>query len=638
MLIPARISSRLQLALDRLELHEALLKMRWMLPVLVLFLAAVHQGIVERMVRTLPDRWHGWGEVALYGLTGTVVSWIGLTLLAQALARRAQAEAARQQAFEQLEARNRRLTGLYQLMREVAQSQDEQALLELATQAPIHLTDAVASTIVTFDEENNLLTLDMAWGLDDDYLEAFYRRLDSGVNASRCRECERLQAHVSNDCPLFEGMQSLARKQGIQSLVCIPIHLDGNRRGILSAYFPSADGPPEEHLRMLGIMSGAMSAALDRLRNRTRQMDALVATLDRTTQSHAVLQELADEVVRLAMRGWEAPAGGLLIYNEESATWVTLAQTGFDAANAQNLPLSIAEAARQKEGVVLRGDLTDAGDLHSAAGVALRVEGRPFGALVLAHHRPRAFRPIHRDLLQAMGHQIALAVRNAQLYTQVHQMAVLEERYRLSREIHDGLAQTLSYLGWQAERLETLLSEGRVDSLGEELTDLRRAIRNAYVEAREAIDGLRISVSEPGDLAARLADYAAAFNRQTGIEVHFHPQPEDVQVPPDVGLQVLRIVQEALTNVRRHAHAQHVHLSLQLNREGLEIVIADDGAGMAPHLPAERPYRSHGLSSMRERAESLGGSLTIATGPGQGTRVMLRLPSSVLKHSPEKTA
>lgn len=188
--------------------------------------------------------------------------------------------------------------------------------------------------------------------------------------------------------------------------------------------------------------------------------------------------------------------------------------------------LSIAEAARQKDGVVLRSHLREAGAWQSAAGVALRVEGRAFGALVLAHVRPRAFRSMHRDLLQAMGYQIALAVRNAQLYTQVHQMAILEERYRLSREIHDGLAQTLSYLGWQAERLERLFAQERWEALQEELAELRRAIRNAYVEAREAIDGLRMSVSDPGDLTARLSEYAAAFQRQTGIEVHFQPQPE----------------------------------------------------------------------------------------------------------------
>lgn len=145
-------------------MHEILLQIRWLLPVLVLALAAVHQGLIEYLIHRLPERWHGWGEVGLYGLTGTVASWAGLTWLAKAVARQAQAEAARQQALEQLEARNRRLTGLYRLMREVAQSQDEQALLELAAQAPMHLTDAVASTVVTFDDESNLLSLDMAWG------------------------------------------------------------------------------------------------------------------------------------------------------------------------------------------------------------------------------------------------------------------------------------------------------------------------------------------------------------------------------------------------------------------------------------------------------------------------------------------
>ncbi len=623
--LPAGLSS----LADSRSLHRYLLRLRWGLPGLVFLLAAVHQGLVEVVAHHLPSSWERWGELLVYGLTGTVVSWVGVTLLAGAVARRAQAEEARQQAYAQLEARNRRLTSLYHLMREVVQSEDEQALLELAAQAPLLVADALASTIVTFDEESNHLSLDMAWGLEPDYLDAFYRRMEQGVDASRCRDCERLQAHVGQDCPLFSGLQPYARRQGIQSLVCVPIQLDGRRRGVLSAYYPTAYGPPEEHLRLLGIMSGAMSAALDRLRNRARQLNALVATLDRTTQPHNLLQELAAEVVQLTMQGWEAPAGALLLYEEEGA-WHTLARRSFDTPESQELLFSLAEDARQHGGVVLRSQVSGAGELRSAVGVALRVEGRVFGALVLAHHRPRVFRPLHRDLLQAMGHQIALAVRNAQLYAQVHRMAVLEERYRLSREIHDGLAQTLSYLGWQAERLETLLAEGRVESLEEELGDLRRAIRNAYVEAREAIDGLRMSVVEPGDLSQRLREYAAAFQRQTGIEVSLVSQPTTVQVPPAVGLQVLRIVQEALANVRRHARATQVRLSVLRDHEGLALTVADNGQGMPTQPAVTRPYRSHGLSSMRERAEALGGTLTIATGAGQGTRILLRLPAHVL--------
>ncbi len=225
-----------------------------------------------------------------------------------------------------------------------------------------------------------------------------------------------------------------------------------------------------------------------------------------------------------------------------------------------------------------------------------------------------------------MTHQVALAIRNAQLYAQLGRMAVVEERYRLAREIHDGLAQTLGYLGLQAERLGGLIEAGKNDQAAGELGEMRQAIRAGYVDAREAIDGLRLSVAEPDQLSMRLAEYVADFSAQSGIEAGFVTEPEEVTADPETALQVLRIAQEALTNVRKHARASRVSVLLRDSADEIQFTITDDGDGFPPKgthgdLARGNGFRSHGLASMRERAESLGGALTVATGPGQGTRI-----------------
>jgi signal transduction histidine kinase len=225
-----------------------------------------------------------------------------------------------------------------------------------------------------------------------------------------------------------------------------------------------------------------------------------------------------------------------------------------------------------------------------------------------------------------MAHQMALAVRNAQLYTQLSQMAVLEERYRLSREFHDGLAQTLGYLGLQSERLEQLLKEGLVETAVSESAEMRRSIRAAYVDVREAIDGLRLGMGAVGQFAARLREYTTEFTRQTGVHVVFTAVPDQIDIPPDKALQLLRIAQEALTNVRKHAQADEVDVRLRQLDGELQLTIIDDGCGFPDSLPVERQYRSYGLASMRERTESLGGTLTVATQPGQGTRITVAVP------------
>ena len=205
-------------------------------------MAAGHQFLVQTAVRPFSGAWSWWIELLIYSFTGSVVAWVGLTIIAAAAARRAAAEEELRRAFEELEINHNKLLALDRLGRRISHADDEQAVLELAAQAPIQLTDARSSTVVTFDVEGERLKLDMAWGLSDHYLRALRNRLDEGIPAERCRQCTVLFARASSDCPLFDGLQTVALHEGIQSVVCLPIHREEQRVGILSAYFPSATG------------------------------------------------------------------------------------------------------------------------------------------------------------------------------------------------------------------------------------------------------------------------------------------------------------------------------------------------------------------------------------------------------------
>jgi signal transduction histidine kinase len=128
-------------------------------------------------------------------------------------------------------------------------------------------------------------------------------------------------------------------------------------------------------------------------------------------------------------------------------------------------------------------------------------------------------------------------------------------------------------------------------------------------------------------LAENLANYVTDFAYQTGIEVAFVARPEDIITPAEVSLQILRIAQEALTNVRKHARADHVDVHLTLSGGVLELRVADNGIGFpeASQRGEEKP-RSFGLTSMRERAESIGGRLSVMTGPERGAAVIVTVP------------
>ncbi len=606
-------------------LHFQLRRIRWLVPVIVLLLAAVHQLLLQNFIEMFFPRWAEAARLLVYTFTGSIVAWIGLSWLATAVSRQVEAESQLRTAYAKLEANHQKLLALHDLGQNVTAASDKQAVFEMAARAPLELTDAQSSTVVSFANGTNQLKLDMAWGLSDDYLRLLREQVDKGIMSERCRTCTTLHAHSSSDCPLFDGLQKQARLDGIGSLICLPIVQANERIAVLSAYFPSADGPPEDQIRLLNILGGVIAAALDNLHARARQAQTLNA-LDQAAQSADALDDLAVNVLQIAISGWDAQAGGLFLFDEDAQTWTCRAQHALGASWTEpryELGLEMARRVLNSDVPLISPNLNAAAEhgLGAAAAAPLKTDGQTLGALFLGTTKPQALNARHADLLATMAHQIALAIRNAQLYAKLGQMAVVEERYRLSREFHDGLAQTLGYLGLQAERLEGLLETGQMETAVTEFDELRRSIRAAYADVREAIDGLRLRVDNPGHLAERLADYTAEFARQTGLQVEFTAVPQNIAVEPDKALQLLRIAQEALTNARKHAQAHKIDVRLRAHDRELELSVTDDGHGFPDALPADRAYRSYGLASMRERAESLGGSLTVATQPGQGTRI-----------------
>ncbi len=616
-------------------LHFQLRRLRWMVFPAVLLLAALHQFALYLIAESFPASWHWWVQLLIYALTGSVVAWLGLTWIADAAARRYEAESQVRQAYAELEKNHNQLLALHNLGERVAAADDQHAILEIAARAPLELTGASASTVVIFDAAKDQLKLDMAWGLSDSYLTALRSQLNNGIPSGRCQNCNLLKTHVGSDCPLFQGLLTTAQADGIQSLICMPVNHEEERIGIISAYFPTADGPPEDHIRLLNILGGVIATALENLRARAREVETLHA-IDRATYNIPIneseaLEDIARQVLEISAAGWEAQYAGLFLWDADSSTWDCAAQLGLDQS-PQCLMLAQESAQQvysQGRNLIKTGlPIDENAGVGSMAAIPLSAEGQTLGALFLGARRQRAINENHSELLKTVAHQIALAIRNAQLYSQLGQMAVLQERHRLSREFHDGLAQTLGFLGYQAERVENLIKAEHNFEAAAEIHELRQTIRDAYADVREAIDGLRLSVEDPSQIADRLSEYAAAFTRQTGILTNFSTNPKGLSIEPRASLQILRIVQEALTNVRKHACAQKVEIVLEEDHENLYLVISDDGRGFPTEIKTDQLHHSYGLTTMRERAEGLGGTLSIATSPNQGTRISVKVPIS----------
>lgn len=612
--------------LASISLEQRIRLLRWGAPILVLVLAAMHQSVLHLLLDHFSPAWHDIVQLAVYGATGIVAAWIGLTWIAHAVARRDQTEADLRRAYSDLERTHRQLRTIHQVGHRITNAADVHELLDIAARVPVDLLDAPGTTVITFDEEENDPTLEITWGLDDTAVRALRRRVRTDFPSNRCRSCRPLTAQVMDDCPLLKPLVEAECAGGIDRVVCLPLGRGQKRMGIVAAYLNDAALPSAKQLNLVNILAAEITAALEGVRLRADKMATLYA-VDRATQEHDDLDALLQRVLTTTAVGWGAQAGAILLAEGPEA-WSVRVHWGMGegvGSDEMGLVLRLAEEARTSDRPVIVPE-REGQRLASVATVPLPAEGGTLGVLFLGAEEPHTFTLNQIDLFTTIAHQIALAVRNAQLYSRLRQMAVLEERYRLAREMHDGLAQTLGYLGMQVERLERLLVEGRHRVLRAELAEVRESIDEAYMDVREAIEGLRLGGEHAGGLPDALRTHLEDFARRTGVQVD--DGGIDVAragtLPPEVALQLLRIAQEALTNVRRHARAQHVRVELYRVDGTLELTIADDGCGFDPTLPQGRHHV--GLASMRERARSIGGRLTLATGPGQGTRVTVRVP------------
>ncbi|MEI7844230.1 MAG: hybrid sensor histidine kinase/response regulator transcription factor [Chloroflexota bacterium] len=220
-----------------------------------------------------------------------------------------------------------------------------------------------------------------------------------------------------------------------------------------------------------------------------------------------------------------------------------------------------------------------------------------------------------------------LETAQAQLLRQQRQMATLEERERLARDLHDGLGQVMASINLQTQAAQSFLVKGEVDAAEINLKSVVDLSQDANTNIRGYILGLHEVIPTNKNLMETLQIYVETFSAETGIRASLN-WPTNVPTPlfpPAVEEQVLHIIQEALTNTRKHAHAQRVEVIFSFDTSQAQVIILDDGVGFDNNqAPAQGLH--FGLGMLKERAEMIGGRLDVRSIPGQGTKVLLFIP------------
>lgn len=262
---------------------------------------------------------------------------------------------------------------------------------------------------------------------------------------------------------------------------------------------------------------------------------------------------------------------------------------------------------------------------RSAISLPLKAEGEVYGALGVFKRRAHSFAPAEAEFLASIAGQLGMATRSARLRERVLDRAVLEERERLGRELHDGLGQMVGYVIAQSLAIKKLLASGRRDEAERQAGEMERAAKSVSTDVREAILGLRTSGH---GLLPSLRMYLADFGRiaETGVRLEADADVETLGLRLSTEIQLERIVQEALSNVRKHAHARSAIVRLTSDEDELTVEVTDDGRGFDRADLSSAALPRFGLETMRERAEGIGGSFEIVSGDHGGTTVTVKVP------------
>jgi signal transduction histidine kinase len=236
------------------------------------------------------------------------------------------------------------------------------------------------------------------------------------------------------------------------------------------------------------------------------------------------------------------------------------------------------------------------------------------------------------EVLVRFAEQAAVAIDNAYLYGQVRELGAARERLRIAHEMHDGLAQVLAYVNTKAQVVREYMRQGRADEAQKHLEEFAEAARNLYGDVRQQILELRTTRPEESGLLAAIGDYVKSWGQQTGVEVEVRLPPA-IEVVADAQRQLLRILQEALANVRKHAGASRVQVTVESRADGLWLEVDDDGVGFDAEAVRTSRGGRFGIKTMAERAGTIGATVAVASRPGEGTRVAVMLPRAV---SPRK--
>src|SRR6266404_4390582 len=576
------------------------------------------------------------------------------------------------------------LAGENQILEMVATGRPLAVILDGLCRLVDTLCDKSLASILLIDPNGRCLRR----GAGPSFPEAFMASVD-GVEIGPCvgscgtaayRKEQVIVSDIATD-PLWANYRELALAYGLRSGWSTPIlSSDGSVLGVFGVYGREPRSPTPQHLQTIKQITHLASVAIERKRAAESlhasdllargQLEALTHTLDALAQEsdpdrllEHVLRTIIEKSDAHSASVWDRepdgdwlelftliedgrfqtrsggihPAARLAMLAQDHPVWREILPTGLHAV-IEDIDQSIVRMCVGMGPNATWHDILDEADLapammrfkshlremgvHTILFVPMLIAGRVTGFIGIRFTVNRGFRQEEIELTRALAHQATLAMQLTRLSAQSRQSAVMAERNRMARDIHDTLAQGFTGVIVQLEAVEEAMSRNQAVKASGHLDRAGELARESLREARRSVQALRPEALEEKQLSEALNDLIEKMTRGTSVQAEFTLKGEQQKLSPEWETNLLRIGQEVLTNVLRHARASEFNVLLVFDGREIRLDLRDNGCGFDP----QRRHEGFGLQGMRERAEGMGGQLTIQSAADKGTAISIVLP------------
>jgi two-component system nitrate/nitrite sensor histidine kinase NarX len=520
---------------------------------------------------------------------------------------------------------NRQTEAIFQLSLKFVEAENEKEVVSSLLKVIVDLVEAVGASVVPLDERGQPLTAISFGKIPNRLMDSWVEYLASPEIRHRCGTCQKVNSIV-HDCPLVDlPIFSSQDYPPPTSVYCLHLRRGGREYGILNLYLSENNSLNFATQEFLQALLDETALVLENIRLQDRELSVLQQIGKQSGFSNLefdfiekIQEAIEADFVFLKYNQAHSSQPNELRIGELSSSQMAFLERRLDGFINSGIPIMLNE---------VEGELGTGLDFHSIIAIPLVIPDEPaFGVMVAGNYSPHKFNNRHLNLMQTLAGQVSLVVRNSELMSEIEFNTIMAERSRLAREIHDGLAQTLGFLKLQSAQMSNLLATNDTKRLEESLSTTYEVLSDAYQDVRQAIDGLRISPNGEG-LSAWLKETCVEFEENTGLLVDLDESAPREPFPPEIQVQLIRIIQEALNNVRKHSDAKQAWVTCHQIGTDILIEIRDDGRGFSPEeVPGVSRY---GLQGMQERSDLIGADFQVISRAGEGTTVRIRLPIQV---------